>query len=757
MSHESFLRDSSAVALRGEWLAEFYVPNALGVIETLRFSRRGTATGSTAITIGSDTIPAHVPFRRRLEVAPVIQSSLWRAGAILSRSLPSFGEVKLTNTDGGLDQYRPKKGYRWAGARAKVYFCDYTDIQNTIGKVFDGPLGMPRYSMAAPVTIPFLGREADFQVAVSNRVYRGTRYQLELSGVRTVSFGSPAAVNLTGSMTTEGWWWVDTAPSANTLPHGWTLASSKRPWGVGLLSTRQVNFACTIGTVVESVASVKILDIRKPYHVAVVVSGRNVTFLIWDEDAQELTTEVYTNALSAATRDASVASVYTMNSSGTMVIWLDECRVWNVARTASQIKADRHRPLPSSAIPASLVHYCKMDDGAGTTVTDSSATAANGTISGAGTSTWLWAMEGDESLAGTSKIDIYGPKFGAAPVLVDPIRYVYQVAGGGGLKTIASYEGGNPHIMDATYASMRALMTTAPAVAGHSQPYLARGYFRLRDVPTLPVAAVVEGYNDGALGYVDKAGTITRDLATRRGPKLADPAGLDTASFTAYATAAPATMGLYVPNPKQVTLDAALDEVNRGAFGWWGYVRASPQLHVERFLGPAAVADYAFDSRHIAAIDDLPPQAVIWEVVVRFCQNSVVLQEDQVAATVKGTAAWQQWAQEWQTEIRSDEQLLADYPGEASRSLTVDTGLYNRADAALLADETLDLLKGLREGFVLTLKAVGLQVKVGQTCTLNVTLQDGIERAGLDGTTKFIILSTDDRRQNGEVRVEVWA
>lgn len=758
MSHESFLRDGVAVANRGEWLAEFYVPNAQGVIETLRFSRRGTATGSAVITIGSDTIPAHTPFRRRLEVAPIIQASLWRSGAILSRSVPSFGEVRLTNTDGGLDRYRPKQGYRWAGATGRVYFCDYSDIQNTIGKVFDGPLGMPRFSMMAPVTVPLLGREADFQVSVSNRVFRGTRYQLELFGDRTVGFGAPDALNITGDLTIEGWLWLDALPTGASGVGFWGwFFGTRAPWRMIVEVSGQLRVEAHVGGALQSRTSTAALAAQKPYHFAWRVSAGAVTLVLWNEDAQIETVETLT-PFTSATRDSNVGCTLNIRSASNPAFrpWLDEFRVFGRARTLSEIRADRHRPLHSGAYPSGLVHYLKMDDGAGTTVTDSSATA-NGTISGAGTSTWLWAMEGDESLAGTSKPDIWGPKFGAQPVLVDPIRYVYQVAGGGGVKSIASYEGGNPHAMEATYASMRDLMTTAPSVAGRSKPYLARGLFRLKDQPLLTVAATVEGYNDGPLGYVDTAATLTRDLVTRRGPKLADPAGLDTASFTAYASAAPAKMGLYVQNPRQMMLDAALDEVNRGAFGWWGYVRASTALHVERFLGPAATADYNFDSRHIAAIDDLPPQAVIWEVVVRFARNSVVLQEDQVASTVKGTAAWQQWAQEWQTEVRSDEDLLADYPGEASRSLTIDTGLYERADAAALADDTLELLKGLREGFALTLKAVGLQVKVGQTCTLNVTLQDGIVRAGLDGTTKFIILSTDDRRQNGEVRVEVWA
>lgn len=751
MSFETFLADAQAVRDRGDWLAVFTIPGPSGDV-TLRFSRRGTATGPAAVTIGSETIAAHTPFRRRLIVAPTMAQSLWKARTILGRSVPTFGSVELVNGDGGLDPYRPAAGYRWGAGTGKVYFCDGADIQNTIGKVFDGKLGKPEWGVGVPIRVPLLGRDADFEALTSERVYRGGGYQLELFGDRTVSYGTPAAVNLTGNMTAETWLWLEALPTATRQTWGW-LDATRSPWRWDIAATGAIALTCHIGTVQESMTSSWTLSTFRPYHVAVVISGRDVIFYRWDDDAQVLTVDAHANGLSAATRDANLAGVFRLatRSDATYKPWCDEMRVWNVARTAAELASARFRPFAAGAVPAACVHYAPMEDGSGTTVTDRSATAAHGTISGAGTSTWLWTCEGAAELAGTPKTDQWGEALNA-PVLVDPIRYIYQCYGGGSGQSMVPDEGGVAHILDANAASMRAFLTTTPS-AGHALPYTARGYFRLGSVPTLPICALVQGYNGGA-GYANAAGTISRKLVTERGPKIADPGGLDTASFTAYATASSAKTGLYLPQP--ITLGEALDKANAGAAGWWGFLRADPLFRVERFAGPAATADYSFDTRHIIDITPAHPPAVVWEVVVLFAFNPVVLSEEQAAAAFKGTLGWQLRRQAWQEARRSDDDLRAQYPGAAGVSVTIETGLQTAADAGALADYLLALLKGEKEGWIVRLRATGLQVKVGQTCNLTFELQDGSQRAGLDGTKEYAILSTDDVRQREEVKMEVW-
>lgn len=753
MSFASFLADAQAVRDRGDWLCEFTIPGPSGNV-VLRFSRRGTVTGDTAITIGSDTIAAHTPFRRRLTVAPSMTQALWRSRIILGRSVPMYGAAELVNSDGGLDPYRPALGYRWASGTAKIFFCDSADIQNTIGKVYDGKIGRPDWGVGVPIKVPLLGRDADFHALTSERIYSGRGYMLELFGDRTISYGTPAAADITGDLTVEGWWWLEALPTtADFVTRGW-FGGTRAPWRHAVRTTGAIRLFGHVGATQESVTSTFTMATLKPYHLAIVISGRDVTMVLWDEDAQTETIETYTNAFSSATRNVNVGGtfVHRAGSDATFKPWLGEHRVWNVARPLSDIRADRHREIPNGAISASCVHLVHFNDGSGTTVTDSSANAAHGTISGAGTSTWLPACEGAAELAGTKKPDHWGEGLNA-PVLVDPIRNIFQCYGGGAGQSIVTDEGGVGHTMDANAASMRAFLTTTPT-AGRCLPYLARGLFRLGSTPTLPICATVQGYNGGSVGYANAAGTISRKLVTERGPKIADPGGLDTASFTAYAAASSAKTGLFLPEP--IAIGEALDKVNAGAAGWWGFVRASTLLHVERFAGPAVTADYAFDTRHIIEITPATPAAVVYEVVVLFAYNPVVLSDDQAAAAFKGTAGWQLRRQAWQEQRRTDDTLRAQYPGAAGQSVTIETCLQTQADAGALADYLLALLKGEKEGWTVRLRATGLQLKVGQTVNLTYALQDGTQRAGLDGTKDYVILATEDVKQKEEVKIEVW-
>jgi hypothetical protein len=754
VTYASFLADPAAVRDRGEWLCELYLKNPSGVEEILRFSRRGTATGLAAITIGSDTIPANTLFRKRVLKAPSLQQALWREAGILGASLPAFGAGSLSNRDGGLDQYRPVEGYQWAGCRCKWFLCDKDDIQGTIGKVFDGQLDSPRFGLKIPVEVPLRGREALFEEKLSERVFRGSSYWLELFGDRTVSYGAPAAVALTGSFTIEGWLWLDAMPTGGPGYYGWFTGT--KPWTLLINSTGTFTLQGTFAGVTEARTSVAAMAVQKPYHWAISVAGATPTLLLWDDDAQTLTTEALA-PFSGATRDAAAGGTqFWLRSAinATFKPWSDQMRVWNVARTAAEIAGDRFRPFVAGSVPTACVHCAALQDGTGTTVTDLSATAANGTISGPGTSAWIPSMEGGPDMAGSPKQDVCGRNFGVPAVLVDAVRNGYMVAGGGAVSSIASFEGGLGHTMAAAAASYRAYATTTPA-AGQALPYPARGLFRLGLSPTLPVAATVLGYNGGPLGYVETVAGVIRDIVTRRGPKLADPAGLDTASFTALAATAPSVVGAVFPEP--VTIREALDFFASGAQTSWGYARASTLFRVARFTGPSGTADHSFDQRHIIDITEAPATPVVYQVIVRYQRSLTVLSEDQVAASVKGTAAWQRWTKEWlETPPQTDDAIRAAHPGSASVSLTFDTPLYHEAAANALAVSLLAILKGAHEPLLVTMRAPGFELTPGETLALGMTMQDGTVRLGLDGTRRFVLNSIEDNRQEGTVTAEVW-
>lgn len=742
MSFSSFLSDTKAVRERGEYFVQLYPKNSLSVETPLYFSRRGTATPPGNITVGSDTLNENTPYIKRLITAPTLTQSIWQSGRILSRSLPSFGTIQLDNRDGGLDIYHPSQGYTFTDCRYKVFFADKSDIANTIGKIADGYMANINFDMES-VSIDTQGRESLFEQFVSERVYRGTGYMLELSGVRTVSYGTPAAVDLTGSMTLEGWTWVDTTPAANVTPvWGWTNAG----WRLNLTTSRQFSFRQAVAGVTQGPTQTTGIPAQTFCHIAIVISGTTLTFYTYNDDTQVTTTEVVTNAFTSSTRDIHSAGVYEHNSASTLVQWWDECRVWNYARTLAEIEADRFRELVS--VPATCVHYVKFNDGTGTTVVDSSATAANGAISGAGTSTWLWSNEGGPELTGTPKPDVWGERWGVAPVLVDPVRQGYQVAGGGAIQDITSYEGGNAHTMSSA-ASYRAYLTTTPG-AGASLRYLPWGLFKLGSSPTLPISALVKGYNGGSLGYVNTGGKIIRDIVTRRGPKLTDPTDLDTSLFTSYESANTAICGLALYD--KTSIATALDMVTSSARGWWGYRRSDTLFGIHTFVGPTGTANYNFTQQNIVSITPMQPNGVVYQVAVLYRKNDVVLNEAQVAVAVKSTLNWQQWTLDWQREEATDSTLKT----ANAVSIEIQTTLQYRADAKALAEAVLALVKGKKYGWSLVVTAVGLQATIDEICTVSVTQQNKTIRLGLDGTRKYSIMTVEDRPQSGTVKMDLW-
>ncbi len=93
---------------------------------------------------------------------------------------------------------------------------------------------------------------------------------------------------------------------------------------------------------------------------------------------------------------------------------LDEARVWNVARTELQIQGSMNSELTSGT---GLVARWGMDEGSLTTVGDSIATAANGTIMGTG---YSWVAPAGGNAAPVAVADAYYTAKNAAKVVAAP-------------------------------------------------------------------------------------------------------------------------------------------------------------------------------------------------------------------------------------------------------------------------------------------------------------------------------------------------
>ncbi|MFH1194362.1 MAG: LamG-like jellyroll fold domain-containing protein [bacterium] len=117
-----------------------------------------------------------------------------------------------------------------------------------------------------------------------------------------------------------------------------------------------------------SVIGTTSINTGKWVHVAVVKSGQTATLLIngkWENSYSSFSGNPSVNTCRIGVQYYNG----TMPSQTYFVGNIDEVRIWNTARSAAQIKANMYRHLTGTE--TGLVSYYNMNDGSGTTVTDS--------------------------------------------------------------------------------------------------------------------------------------------------------------------------------------------------------------------------------------------------------------------------------------------------------------------------------------------------------------------------------------------------
>ena len=103
--------------------------------------------------------------------------------------------------------------------------------------------------------------------------------------------------------------------------------------------------------------------------------------------------ELFVNGVSKGTKNLSNAKLYWKyigKANGTLTIHgeIDELRIWNDARTVSEIKSNMFKELEGNE--SNLKAYYKMSNGSGTTLTDNSTNSKNGTMkNGMNSNDWV--------------------------------------------------------------------------------------------------------------------------------------------------------------------------------------------------------------------------------------------------------------------------------------------------------------------------------------------------------------------------------
>ena len=211
----------------------------------------------------------------------------------------------------------------------------------------------------------------------------GTTKAVRFQGSRSNQVQIPhnAAYNLTGDLTIEGWAYLENATAFSPIitkgASGGTFdlviqsGGGYAPGNYGYVRFGQ-------GGTYASTQVVGALRLNQWHHVAVTKSGTTLKFYI---NGVLVSTQTFSPTVPTNTDavyighapDAFLTAGYLFRGS------LFDVRVWGVARSAAEVAANMDTLTPAGS---GLVGQWKMQEGSGTAIADSSATANNGTLSG---------------------------------------------------------------------------------------------------------------------------------------------------------------------------------------------------------------------------------------------------------------------------------------------------------------------------------------------------------------------------------------
>ena len=333
-------------------------------------------------------------------------------------------------------------------------------------------------------------------------------------------------------------------------------------------------------------------------------------------------------------------------------------------------------------------------------------------------------LGGSTSNADRLKPLCFGECHNIEPLLVDPVVNEYQVHDGPIESIIEVRDNGVPVAFT---------------------PFLTTGKFRLAAQPSGQITASVQG--DKPSTYVNDAANIVKRLATGYG--LADrrftTGELDTAVFTAFTTANPQPVGLYLSERMNV-----IEAMNKlaASVGARVLIDRAGKLTIIKLSLPqgspgttVTPTDIVLHSLHVS---QLP--AVKAAVQIGYCKNWTV-QDSNIAAGVPINHA-DLYKQEWLTVTRTDSATQADYKTFVEPVME-ETLLLTNSDAVAEANRRLNMWNVQRKVY----KYAGMPWLMLETLGASQTVKN--TRFGLtNGSTGQIIsLATD--WLNPHITVEV--
>ncbi|MGH0031743.1 MAG: hypothetical protein ACQGVC_18295 [Myxococcota bacterium] len=352
--------------------------------------------------------------------------------------------------------------------------------------------------------------------------------------------------------------------------------------------------------------------------------------------------------------------------------------------------------------------------------------------------------DGGTDLDGKTRPLLFGDGYNVPLQLVDAANDVYEVHS---RETEGPLSGTNEGVHDAgvlltAAGSVADVYAWTPVSGSWVYETGASGtYVRLGAPPNGLVTADWKGDKDPTLGYSNAPGHIYRVIAQWKGG-LAD-ADLDLQSFTEFATATTAPIGLFVPSGSVSTVPQALAQILPSTVLGFAEFTRTGQLRIARLEFDTSVATFTPDPRNI---DRAPTETPYWRRSLGWRRAWVRQDEDTLGSI---PAALREFVtKDYRESVAEDATVQTGFP--SAQDLTIPTLYRDESDASTEAARQLALVKLQRDRY--RVKVYGQQFlrRLGETVTLQTPLY------GLSAGRDCLILGIEEDTSDRSTVLELW-
>lgn len=755
---------------------------------TLRVASRKFDTGP------SDTPPntrfwsrlVGPPYRYKVTRAPTHTTSFIQPESEGVITLGQFfgdldsGEAQMLAVIAGVDSIRDLS---FGGRSVSIYHGGYSDLLGRemkfaeYGLVHTGKMGAAVVNTDV-VEIPLKTQMSIFETPFQHRVFQGRGSCLYSDGSSAyVTIGTQATFD-DDDFTWEFSIWIEALPAAKRaiICRGVTDVDGYIIYlNTDGTITLQLNES---GAHTELVSSALVTG--RWYRVSVRYNGDTEARFYIDGEGDE---------------SSSTMSVHTANAARTLYflredasgadnpnIHIDDVRFWNEQRFQEDIAPYWQREIEDGEIvelAAFLKGYWRMNDSSpSVTVTDSTATAAHGDMTGHAC-LWVPSLTGlastglVASVAGQPLPDVWGYNEGFEPVLIDEARGIYQVHGAkieafydanASPTTSAVAQGGNRLALTTSGAfTSKAAFDAATPGPGQFINLITNGgaWIRLGSQQNKPITVACKGdKSDGT--YRTQLGDVVRYIIKTRGQNPLTDSDLVTTDFD--------TLNSLVNNPGVIryntkTVVSLLDVVNFlinsvGAVMWRR--RSDGKIRVKQFNGAAGAGTptITIDERDISYDTDNPaipvdPPVGDWRINYSYNARVHTLEEmvDGVAKTAMGAFLRKMWRHV----NRPDDRIKNNIPDAVS--VTVDTCFTTVGAANVEKNRRGPLFGGIAKAFKFRCRDRLRQIDYMDPVYFHYQDQafDGSRQSRFGGsaTDKYVVVGIEEL-DNNEIELTIW-